>query len=247
MGNVFWRVDATARSGETATSGVIGPIIVPPWATLVTLSNPAGMVIDTAQPTFKWKPARVSAPPGPLTFDLEVQRVATSVIESTFTNLTDSTFQLPQPLERNTAYRWLLVVHAGSDTSIIRSQGSFLVVDLGMPTATLLYQNFPNPFPAAGRDSTCLWFDLAIAGNVQLDILDLRGNRVRHFVPGPDFPGVLAPGRYGRGSGAGGICDPRLMWDGRADDGHPLPAGVYLAKLKAPGLLVFKRIVFRGK
>jgi len=246
-GSLFWRVEATAASGETATSGVIGPIIVPAWATLTSLSNPAGLVIDTAQPAFKWKPAQISAPPGPLTFDLEVQRVATGAIEFNVANLTDTTVELPQPLQRNTAYRWLLVVHAGSDTSIIRSQGSFLVVDLGMPTATLLYQNFPNPFPIAGRDSTCLWFDLAIAGNVQLDILDLRGNRVRRFVPGPDFPGVLGPGRYGRGSGGGGICDPRFMWDGRADDGHPLPAGVYLAKLKAPGLLVFKRIVFRGK
>ena len=246
-GSLFWRVDATAASGETATSGVIGPIIVPAWATLTSLSNPAGMVIDTAQPTFTWKPAQVSAPPGPLTYDLDVQRVATGVTEFNVANLTDTTFEIPRPLERNTAYRWVLVVYAGSDTSIIRSQGSFLVVDLGMPTSTLLYQNFPNPFPAAGRDSTCLWFDLAIAGNVQLDILDLRGNRVRRFVPGPDFPGVLAPGRYGRGSGSGGICDSRLMWDGRADNGHPLPAGVYLAKLKAPGLLVFKRIVFRGK
>src|SRR2546426_9231288 len=246
-GSMFWRVDATAASGEMATSGVIGPIIVPSWAALTSLSNPAGMVIDTAQPTFTWKPAQVSAPPGPLTFDLEVQRVATGAIDFTVANLTGTTFDLPQPLERNTAYRWLLVAHAGSDTSIIRSQGSFLVVDLGMPTSTLLYQNFPNPFPAVGRDSTCLWFDLAIAGNVQLDILDLRGNRVRRFVPGPDFPGVLGPGRYGRGSGGGGICDPRLMWDGRADDGDPLPAGVYLAKLKVAGLLVFKRIVFRGK
>ena len=246
-GSVFWRVDASAPGGETATTGLIGPVVIPPWATLKSLSNPAGMVIDTAQPTFTWKPLQVSSPPGPLTFDLAVQRVASGIIDYTVANLTDTTFDLPQPLERNTAYRWQLVVHAGPDTSMIRSQGSFLVVDLGMPTATLLYQNFPNPFPAAGRDSTCLWFDLAIAGNVQLDILDLRGNRVRRFVPGPDFPGVLAPGRYGRGSGAGGICDPRLMWDGRADDGHPLPAGVYLAKLKVAGLLVFKRIVFRGK
>lgn len=246
-GAVFWRVEANAASGETATSGVIGPIIVPSWATLTALSNPAGMVIDTAQPRFSWRPAQLASPPGPLTFDLEIQRVATSTIDFTAPGLTDTTFDLTQPLERNTAYRWLLVVHAGTDTSIIRSQGSFLVVDLGMPTATLLYQNFPNPFPAAGRDSTCLWFDLAISGSVELDILDLRGNRVRRFVPGPDFFGVLAPGRYGRGSGGTGICDPRLMWDGRADDGHPLPAGVYLAKLKAPGLLVFKRIVFRGK
>ena len=161
--------------------------------------------------------------------------------------MTDTTYELTQALERNTAYRWILTVHAGADTSILRSQGSILVVDLGMPTATLLYQNFPNPFPTGGRDSTCLWFDVAIAGNVELDILDLRGNRVRRFVPGRDFPGVLGPGRYGRGSGTGGICDPRLMWDGRSDDGQLLPAGVYLAKLKAPGLLVFKRIVFRGK
>ncbi len=246
-GSIFWRVDATAASGETASTGRIGPVVVPAWATLTSLSNPAGMVIDTAQPRLTWRPAGVSRPPGPFTFDLDVQRVATGITDFNVANLTDTTFDLSRPLERNTAYHWLLVVHAGSDTSIIRSQGSFLVVDLGMPTSTLLYQNFPNPFPAAGRDSTCLWFDLAIAGAVELDILDLRGNRVRRFVPGPDFPGVLAPGRYGRGSTGGGICDARLMWDGRADGGHPLPAGVYLAKLKAPGLLVFKRIVFRGK
>jgi hypothetical protein len=151
-------------------------------------------------------------------------------------------------LERNTSYRWALVVHAGTDTTTVRSQGSFLVVDGGTPTSTLLYQNFPNPFPNAGRDSTCLWFDLAVTAMVELEILDLRGNRVRRFVPGPNFPAILTAGRYGRSqAGGGGICDPRLMWDGRADDGHPLPAGVYLAKLKAPGLLVFKRIVFRGK
>ena len=246
-GSIFWRVDATAASGDSATSGRIGPVVVPPWATLTALSNPAGMVTDSAQPTLNWRPVAVSTPPGPFTFDLDVQHVATGVTDFNVANLTDTTFSLTQPLERNTAYHWFLTVHAGPDTSIIKSQGSFLVVDLGIPTSTLLYQNFPNPFPAAGRDSTCLWFDLPLAGAVELDILDLRGAPVRHFVPGPDFPGVLPPGRYGRGSTGGGICDPRLMWDGRADDGHPLPAGVYLAKLKAPGLIVFKRIVFRGK
>ena len=246
-GSIFWRVGATAASGDSATSGRIGPVVVPPWATLTALSNPAGMVTDSAQPTLSWRPVAVSTPPGPFTFDLDVQRVATGVTDFNVANLTDTTFSLTQPLERNTAYHWFLTVHAGPDTSIIKSQGSFLVVDLGIPTSTLLYQNFPNPFPAAGRDSTCLWFDLPLAGAIELDILDLRGAPVRHFVPGPDFPGVLPPGRYGRGSTGGGICDPRLMWDGRADDGHPLPAGVYLAKLKAPGLIVFKRIVFRGK
>ena len=247
-GTLHWQVNATAATGETGATGIIGPVIVPPWATLLTLSNPAGTVTDSAQPTFRWRPLSVAAPPGPFSYDLQVQRVETGLDEFSVAGVPDTFFTLPQPLERNTSYRWALVVHAGADTSIVRSQGSFLIVDGGTPTSTLLYQNFPNPFPAAGRDSTCLWFDLAVSASVELEILDLRGNRVRRFVPGPDFQGVLAAGRYGRGqSGGGGICDPRLMWDGRADNGHPLPAGVYLAKLKAPGLLVFKRIVFRGK
>ncbi|HEV8509167.1 MAG TPA: S8 family serine peptidase [Gemmatimonadales bacterium] len=246
-GTVYWQVDATAATGETGTTGVIGPIVVPPWVTLTALSNPAGTVTDTAQPTFTWNPVNVAAPPGPFTYDLQVQRVETGQYDFGIGGIQDTFFTLPQPLERNTAYRWALVVHAGADTTTVRSQGSFLVVDGGTPTSTLLFQNFPNPFPAAGRDSTCLWFDLATTGMVELDILDLRGNPVRRFVPGPDFPSILPPGRYGRGTAGGGICDPRLMWDGRADNGHRLPAGVYLAKLKAPGLLVFKRIVFRGK
>jgi Subtilase family len=247
-GVIHWQVNATAASGETGATGSIGPVAVPPWARLLTLSNPAGTVTDSAQPTFRWKPVSVASPPGPLNYDLAVQRVETGLYEFGVAGLRDTFFTLPQPLERNTSYRWRLVVHAGADTSNVRSEGSFLVVDGGTPTSTLLYQNFPNPFPAAGRDSTCLWFDLAVTATVELEILDLRGNRVRRFVPGPDFPGVLPAGRYGRAqAGGGAICDPRLMWDGRADNGHRLPAGVYLAKLKAPGLLVFKRIVFRGK
>ena len=247
-GTVYWQVNATAATGETAATGIIGPVVVPPWATLLTLSNPAGTVTDSAQPTFRWRPLSVAEPPGPFSYDLQVQRVETGLYDFGIAGIRDTFFRLPQPLERNTSYRWSLVVDAGADTTTVRSQGSFLVVDGGTPTSTLLYQNFPNPFPNAGRDSTCLWFDLAVTAMVELEILDLRGNRVRRFVPGPDFPAILAAGRYGRGqAGSGGICDPRLMWDGRADGGHPLPAGVYLAKLKAPGLLVFKRIVFRGK
>jgi hypothetical protein len=244
---IFWRVDGRAETGDTASTGAIGPLTIPPWAILTALSDPGGSTIDSAQPTFTWSPIAVPQPPGPFSYDLQVQRAATGLNEFGISGVQDTFFRLPVPLELNTAYRWTLTVHAGPDTSIIRSQGSFLVVDGGLPTSTLLYQNFPNPFPAVGRDSTCLWFDIAVTGMVELDILDLRGNPVRRFVPGPDFPTILAAGRYGRGIAGGGICDPRLMWDGRADDGHPLPAGVYLAKLKAPGLLVFKRIVFRGK
>jgi len=245
---IFWRVDGRTDVGDTASTGRIGPIAIPLWAVPTSLSSPAGVVTDSAQPTFTWDPITVPAPPGPFTYDLLVQRIENGLPESGIAGLQDTFFRLPQPLEVNRSYRWTLVVHAGPDTSIVRSEGSFLVLDGGTPTATLLYQNFPNPFPAAGRDSTCLWFDLAVSGMVELDILDLRGNPVRRFIPGPDFPSFVNAGRYGRGApGGSSTCDPRLMWDGRADNGQMLPAGVYLAKLKAPTMLVFKRIVFRGK
>jgi hypothetical protein len=117
----------------------------------------------------------------------------------------------------------------------------------GLPAVTLLYQNFPNPFPVPGQDATCLSFDLAVAGEVQLDILDLRGSPVRRLVPGPGWDATVAPGRYGRSAGGGAPCDPRLVWDGRADDGRDVPAGVYLYKLRASGVTQFRRIVFRGR
>jgi hypothetical protein len=92
-----------------------------------------------------------------------------------------------------------------------------------------------------------LWFDLKMAGLVELDVLDLRGALIRRFIPGPDLPGMLTPGRYGRGVvSGGGMCDPRLMWDGRTADGRVVPAGVYLYRLRAGGSVQYKRIVFRG-
>jgi hypothetical protein len=115
------------------------------------------------------------------------------------------------------------------------------------PPVTLLYQNFPNPFPALGQDATCLSFDLATSSDVQLDILDLRGSPVRRLVPGPGLGPVLAAGRYGRSDTGGAPCDPRLLWDGRADNGRDVPAGVYLYKLRASGVTQFRRIVFRGR
>lgn len=116
-----------------------------------------------------------------------------------------------------------------------------------LPRATLLFPNFPNPFPAAGQEVTCLWFDLSATGAVELQILDLRGHLVRRLIPGPDFHGILPAGRYGRGDAGGSTCDPRLTWDGTTSDGRIVPPGVYLTKLNASGRSFFRRIVFRGR
>ena len=244
---LFWRVDATSATGLTASTGLIGPITVPAWARLTALADSTGGATPDVQPTFTWTPTAIASPPGPFRYDLFVRRTNGTVALFGVGGLTDTSYLLPVPLERNATYRWTLVVHAGADSSVVTPPAPFVVLDPATPPATLLYQNFPNPFPTATRASTCIWFDLAQPGQVALEVLNLRGGVVRRLVPSSDFPAALAAGRYGRGGTGGGLCDPRLTWDGRADDGEWLPAGVYLYKLKSGGVIQFKRIVYRGR
>ncbi|HEY7685494.1 MAG TPA: S8 family serine peptidase [Gemmatimonadales bacterium] len=244
---LYWRVDATSATGVTASTGPVGPIAIPAWARLTALADSAGSATTEVQPTFTWSPVAIASPPGPFRYDLFVRRTNSQVETFGVGGLTDTTFLLPQPLEPNATYRWELVVHAGADTSLVSAPASFIVLDGSAPPATLLYQNFPNPFPTPTRTATCIWFDLASPSAVLLEILDLRGGVVRRLLPNPNVPNVLPAGRYGRGAGGAGLCDPQFGWDGRADDGRWLPAGVYLYKLKAGGVIQFKRIVYRGR
>ena len=118
------------------------------------------------------------------------------------------------------------------------------------PRATLLYQNFPNPFPSGGILATCFWFDLARDSDVRIQVLDIRGNVVRTLVPSANIPGRLSAGRYGRGTGDipdGFGCDGRYIWDGTASDGSLVPAGVYLLRMRADGADIVRRILFLGR
>ena len=246
-GPLFWRVDATA-TGASATTGAIGPIAVPAWATLVNLNDSAGTTTDSVQPTFIWTVPGVAAPPGPFRFDFQVFRVNQGISVYGAAGLTDTAFRVPLVLEKNTAYDWTLVVHAGSDTSLVSSVGVFLILDDSAPQATLLYQNFPNPFPAAGRDSTCVWFDLAIPGQTELQILDLRGGTVRRIIPN-GLPGGRAPSAADMAAGrwAAAPRAPQVGWDGRADDGRFVPPGVYILRLRTGQTVLYKRLVFLGR
>jgi len=130
---------------------------------------------------------------------------------------------------------------------------------VSQPTATLLYQNFPNPFPgtgiaaanaarAAGAPATCIWFDIGRPTPVQLEVFTLAGDPVRHILPAPTLDGVLPPDRYGRDpAGGGGGCDSRLVWDGRGDDGRLVPPGVYLLRMQADGASQYRKVVFLGR
>jgi hypothetical protein len=192
----------------------------------------------------------VSSPPGPFTFDLLIERVDDGTTELEARGLSERHYTPSRDLERNTPYRWSVTARLGEDSSRVASAGSFVIVDDSAPVATLLFQNFPNPFPSRElmRDATCIWFDLAETARIRLDILDARGHTVRTLVPGAAFDAVLPPGRYGRAQADGpGSCDPRLEWDGTADDGRVLPQGIYIARLVTPTETLTKRIVYMGR
>ena len=81
------------------------------------------------------------------------------------------------------------------------------------PQGFQLYQNYPNPF----NPSTVIEFDLKMEQEIQLEIFDIVGKKVRH----------LAGGNFQSGNYS-------LTWDGKNDVGEVLPAGVYLYSLTTP-------------
>jgi hypothetical protein len=249
---VWWSVTASSTLGVVESTAVQGPLVAPAWATLLTLASPAGASIRDTLPTLAWRSPAVDAPPGPFRYDVDVypsSRLPAEAVASA-RDLADTVFRPTTPLERNLPFRWRVVARLAADSEIVTSPGTFVVLDESVPTATLLYQNFPNPFPnaAAGLTTTCFWFDLAQEGPVRLEIFDVRGRRVRRLVPAPGVPERLPPGRYGRPAGdAPGTCDPILAWDGRDEGGGSVRPGVYIVRLTAPGHSDTRRVVFRGQ
>ncbi|NIM48433.1 MAG: S8 family serine peptidase [Gemmatimonadales bacterium] len=242
-------ITATGVDSVTLVTPASDEMVVPPWAALTTLDDPVGVISRDLRPTFEWTSPAVATPPGPFTYDVAIIRADDGEIDLEELGLTRRRFTPSRDLERNTPYRWRVISRLGPDSAVIESRGTFVIVDDSAPSVTLLFQNFPNPFPSrdSGRRATCIWFDLAVAGRVRLDILDIRGHVVRILVPTAEFSGLLQPGRYGRPAvGAPGQCDPRLEWDGTASDGSTVAQGVYLLRLQTPAGTLFKRIVFMG-
>lgn len=246
---LFIGLTGTTLDGITFTTAVMGPYVTPAWATLVVLNDPAGSAVRTVRPTFRWVSPIVVSPPGPFTYDIRIIRDDDDVVELEAKDLVETQYEPPRDLETNTPYRWEVTAHLASDTATTASEGAFLILDDSAPVTTLLFQNFPNPFPSpvTRTETTCVWFDLASPGRVTLDILDVRGHVVTTLIPGGGFSPMLQPGRYGRPeAGASGRCDPSLEWDGSARDGSMAPRGIYLVRLATPDGTFFKRIVFLG-
>jgi len=79
----------------------------------------------------------------------------------------------------------------------------------------------PNPM----TDGAVVRYALPAPSRVEITVLDVAGRRVRGLVDGPRPAG-----------------SHEARWDGRADDGRPVAAGMYFAKVEARGESAVKRI-----
>ena len=84
-----------------------------------------------------------------------------------------------------------------------------------LPASVLLFQNYPNPF----NPSTTIRFALPIAGNTELLIYNMLGEKVKTLIDRR-----LAAGSY------------TLEWDGTNATGDPVASGVYVYRLTSASL-----------
>lgn len=76
--------------------------------------------------------------------------------------------------------------------------------------------NLSRPVPNPSSGETAVNYELAAAGPVRLEVLDLQGRRVRSLV-----------------DGIGEAGPHRLDWDGRDESGRPVDSGVFWLRLSA--------------
>ena len=93
---------------------------------------------------------------------------------------------------------------------------------LGLPKATMLEPNYPNPFNA----STTLPYRVGAPGEVVIDIYNLSGQRVRRLMD--SYHDV---GHY------------TISWDGLDEQAVPSSSGVYVVTMQNGGVLSTRKII----
>ncbi len=245
---LFWRVTARSVQGIERATAAQGPIEVPSWVVLDVLNDAGGAEVDDPLPEFRWTAVDLPPPAGPFAFDLQILSERVGEVLLSHEGLGVQRFRMEEPLPFNVPLRWRVIARARTgQADTVTSAGPFVVTAEASPPVTILYQNFPNPFPnpEAGTWLTRIWFDLARQSTVHLAVYDLRGRLVRRLVPAPGCGAVeLPPGLYGREEGAPADPCVILSWDGRGDGGREVPRGVYLLRLRAHGVEEIRRVVY---
>jgi hypothetical protein len=91
-----------------------------------------------------------------------------------------------------------------------------------LPGPTFITSNAPNPF----GDRTTIHFRMGTSGQVDMQVMDVRGRLVKHLT-GDSFE----EGHHSMG------------WDGRNSQGRKAPAGVYFVKMQVGSSVSTHRMV----
>jgi hypothetical protein len=239
---VFFRARLIDQFGNvTAEATARHP--VHSWVRLVAPLRGPTTIVDTRNPTFVWSSPPITFPPGLWNYQVSVIATQSGQVVTSSGIISDTSTTLG-PLEANTSYSWQVRAHAANSTGSgevrVSSPGTFVISSDTLPTVTLLYQNFPNPFGRGMRSNqTSLWFDLAHASKVRITIYDIRQRMVRRLVPGLLSDATLTAGAYGR--------DGTITWDGKDDAGRFVPPGVYVAVFEGDGTRASIKILFKGE
>mgnify|MGYP003323434792 CR=1 FL=1 len=92
------------------------------------------------------------------------------------------------------------------------------------PSNYRLAQSYPNPFTTGG---TTIEFDLPVTDTITMNILDIRGRKVRTLIDREQLFGYQA-----------------IMWDAKDDDGENVSSGVYFYQIKSRNFNEVGKLVF---
>lgn len=144
-------------------------------------------------------------------------------------NGTEYSFDGSGILEYNTTYHWRVLATDGIDTtytkfSLFKTPSlSFIRLQNGNSYEIKLIQNFPNPF----NKKTYIKFEVSIKTNIELEIFDITGKRVKNLFSGEVFPGEYI-----------------VIWDGSNFRGETVESGLYFCMLKNIELREIKKILY---
>ena len=131
------------------------------------------------------------------------------------------TFDGTEYLQSDSTYTWYVEATDGTDTTMSTTQRTFQTpmpvgVELinQIPDQFFLDQNYPNPF----NPETEIKYQLAEAGNVQLEIYDMLGCKIKTLVNDN-----LSAGSY------------NVRWNALDESEKRVPSGVYVYRLKVTG------------
>jgi hypothetical protein len=111
-----------------------------------------------------------------------------------------------------TAQKYYYKLEAISNTGKIFNSEP-VEINVILPGESSLHQNYPNPF----NQETTIHYDLPASENIQLQIFDLSGKKVRTIFYGPAPAGFHS-----------------IVWDGKNDNGYDVTSGTYFCVLASP-------------